>query len=124
MSFLNRRPSPPVSPPLHRPLGRGGSINEAISEVNREQLPAETRETASSPPHSGTPFKSERRLVVVYFSGFIAAAEETIGSKGRNAGMAAGETSPTWLEAGGTTDALYSELSGAAGRLGVVSCAG
>lgn len=48
-----------------------------------------------------------------------------MGSKGRNAGMAAGERSPTWLEAGGTTDALYSELSGAnAGRLGVVSCAG
>lgn len=94
--------------------------------MNREQLPAEPREngeTASSPPHSGTPFKSERRLVVAYFSGFIAAAEETIGSKGRNAGMAAGETSPTWLEAGGT-DALYSELSSAnAGRLGVVSCA-
>lgn len=93
--------------------------------MNREQLPAEPREngeTASSPPHSGTPFKSERRLVFAYFSGFIAAAEETIGSKGRNAGMAAGETSPTWLEAGGATDALYSELSSAnAGRLGVVS---
>lgn len=48
-----------------------------------------------------------------------------MGSKGRNAGPAAVETPPTWLEAGGTTDALHSELSSAnAGRLQVVSSAG